>query len=154
MPFVNQYIPFIESEKSVSKTLILPRNIYRIVSYEYADGERKTLSGNKSSLVFVTGIFDKKIYCIKISEIKPDRFFKWLKTIFLKSLDDKRIDESKQLSELLIITAKSGSSMLSKLKSNTIYSAHPNAFRTYNLAGINQVKVVNLKKDTIKEYHK
>jgi hypothetical protein len=154
MPFANQYTQFIESEKAVSKTLILPRNIYRIISYEYADGERKTLSGNKSSLVFVTGIYDNKIYCIKISEIKPDKFFKWLKTIFLKSLDDKRIDESKQLSELLIITAKSGGTMVSKLKSATIYSAHPNAFRTYNLKGLNQVKIVNIKKDTIKEYHK
>jgi hypothetical protein len=154
MPFINQYIPFIESEKSVSKTLIKPRNIYRILSYEYADGERKSLTGNKSSLVFVTGIFEKKVYCIKISEVKPDNFFKWLKTIFLKSLNDKRINESKELSELLIITAKAGGTMLSKLKSNAIYSSHPNAFRTYNLDGINQVKVVNIKKDTIKQYHK
>ena len=78
MPFSLQYKPFILSEESVSKSQILPRNIYKITSYQYVDGTTKTLSGTKTSIVFAIGITtDKKLTCIKISDIKPDKFFKW-----------------------------------------------------------------------------
>ena len=79
MPFSLQYKPLILSEESVSKSQILPRNIYRITSYQYVDGTTKTLSGTKTSIIFAIGITpDKKLTCIKISDIKPDKFFKWL----------------------------------------------------------------------------
>ena len=53
MPFALQYKSLIESETSISKTLVLPRNVYRINSYKYSDGKQKTLSGTTSTIVFV-----------------------------------------------------------------------------------------------------
>jgi hypothetical protein len=69
MPFSLEYKPLIESESSVSKTMIRPRNIYRIKSYKYADGKTKSLAGVETSIVFVIGISPEKVVsCLKITE--------------------------------------------------------------------------------------
>ena len=62
MSFVLQYKNLIESEVKLSKSQIKPRNIYRILVYEYADGDKKSLSGPKATLVFVIGIFEKQLF--------------------------------------------------------------------------------------------
>jgi len=65
MPYSLQYKPLIESESSVSKTLVRPRNIYKINSYKYKDGNTKSLSGVETSFVFVIGITpDKVVSCM------------------------------------------------------------------------------------------
>jgi hypothetical protein len=103
MPFALQYKPLIESETSVSKTLVLPRNIYRINSYKYSDGKQKTLSGTSSTLVFVIGKTpDKKLSCIKISDIKPERFFKWLTKLYIKGLTEEKWTKAEKLEDLII----------------------------------------------------
>ena len=103
MSFALQYKPLIESETSVSKTLVLPRNIYRINSYKYSDGKQKTLSGTTSTIVFVIGKTpDKKLSCIKISEIKPEKFFKWLEKLYIKGLTEENWTKAEKLEELLI----------------------------------------------------
>ena len=61
MSFTLQYKPLIESEKRASKTTLVPRNVYRISSYEFSDGEQKSLTGQNSSLIFLIGIYEKKI---------------------------------------------------------------------------------------------
>ena len=155
MPFVNQYIPFIESEKSVSKTLILPRNIYRILVYEYADGDKKSLSGPKATLVFVIGIFEKQLFCLKISEIKPDKFFKWLKKVFKTTLTDEDIDKAEHLMEVLVLGDKSGKKIYSSyVKPSPIAKGVINPYRTYNLSGITIVQEVKIKKELLKQYYK
>ena len=107
MSFVLQYKNLIESEVKLSKSQIKPRNIYRILVYEYADGERKSLAGAKSTLVFVVGIFEKQLFCLKISEIKPEKFFLWLKNVFKKTLTDislKSVDDIKVDDKRVILT--------------------------------------------------
>ena len=61
MSFTLQYKPLIESEKRASKTTLIPRNVYRISSYEFSDGERKSLTGQYWSLIFLVGIYEKKL---------------------------------------------------------------------------------------------
>ena len=153
MPFSLQYRPFIEKEDSISKILIRPKNVYKIVYYEYADGVAKTLSGPKTAYVFVIGIYDKKLVCLKISEMRPDKFFLWLKTIFQKSLTDKRIDESKRLDEITIRSDRNGSTLYSRyISGKAIITQTKNPYRTYNMDGIRQISEVVIKKDTLKEY--
>ena len=153
MPFSLQYRPFIEKEDSISKILIRPKNIYKIVYYEYADGTAKTLSGPKTAYVFVIGIYDKKLVCLKISEMRPDKFFLWLKTIFQKSLTDERIDESKRLDEITIRSDRNGSTLYNRYVSGkSILTQGKNPYRTYNIDGIRQISEVIIKKDTLKEY--
>ena len=153
MPFSLQYRPFIEKEDSISKILIRPKNVYKIVYYEYADGTAKTLSVPKTAYVFVIGIYDKKLVCLKICEMRPDKFFLWLKTIFQKSLTDERIDESKRLDEITIRSDRNGSTLSNRYVSGTsILTQGKNPYRTYNIDGIRQISEVIIKKDTLKEY--
>ena len=153
MPFSLQYRPFIEKEDPISKVLVRPKNIYKIVYYQYADGVAKTLSGPKTAYVFVIGIYDKKLVCLKISEIRPDKFFLWLKSIFQKTLTNERIDESDRLDEITIRSDRTGSTLFNRyVKGKTIVTQNKNPYRTYNMDGIRQISEVIINKDTLKEY--
>lgn len=157
MSFALQYKPLIESETSVSKTLVLPRNVYRINSYKYSDGKQKTLSGTTSTLVFVVGKTpDKKLSCIKISEIKPEKFFKWLQKLYIKGLTEEIWNNAEKLEELLIEGDVKGSKIFNSFvkPDAIIYGDNPNIYRTYNLTGIKQIEEVKFKKDILKSYSK
>jgi hypothetical protein len=155
MPFSLQYKPLILSEESVSKSQILPRNIYKITSYQYADGTTKTLSGTTTSIVFAIGITsDKKLTCIKISDIKPDKFFKWLKPLFKKGLTESDWKAEQKLAQLLILGDKQGSKIFNQfVKTNPIYSKDPSPYRTYNISGIKQIQEIRIKPDILKTYY-
>jgi hypothetical protein len=155
MPFSLQYTPLILSEESVSKSQILPRNIYRITSYQYVDGTTKTLSGTKTSIIFAIGITpDKKLTCIKISDIKPDKFFKWLKPLFKKGLTESDWTTEQKLGQLLILGDKQGSKVFNQfVKTNPIYSKEPSLYRTYNISGIKQIQEIKIKPDILKSYY-
>ena len=91
MPFINQYNIFIQEFKPASKATLKPKNVYKIVSYDYADGTSKRLTGVSTSYVFLIGIYDSKLNCVKISEFTPVKFFNWLKALFQKTLTDEKI---------------------------------------------------------------
>lgn len=154
MPFTLQYRRFIEKDDDpISKTLVRPKNIYKIIYYQYADGTSKSLSGPETTYVFVIGIYDKKLVCLKISEIQPDKFFIWLKSIFQKSLTNKKIDESNKLEEITIRSDRNGSTLYSRyISGKAIITQTKNPYRTYNMDGIRQISEVVIKKDTLKEY--
>ena len=155
MSFVLQYKNLIESEVKLSKSQIKPRNIYRILVYEYADGERKSLAGAKSTLVFVVGIFEKQLFCLKISEIKPEKFFLWLKNVFKKTLTEQDIDESEHLMDVLVLGDRSGKKIYSSyVKPTPIERGTINPYRNYNLSGITIVQEVKIKKEILKKYYK
>lgn len=157
MSFALQYKPLIESETSVSKTLVLPKNVYRINSYKYSDGKQKTLSGTTTTLVFVIGRTpDKKLSCIKISDIKPEKFFDWLKKLYIKGLTEEMWNKADKLEELLIEADIKGSKIFNSfVKPDAIvYGDNPNIYRTYTLSGIKQIEEVKFKKDVLKSYYK
>ena len=156
MPFALQYKALIESETSVSKTLVLPRNVYRINSYKYADGKQKTLSGTTSTIVFVIGRTpDKKLSCIKISDIKPERFFKWLNKLYIKGLTEEKWANAEKLEDLIIEADVKGSKIFNSfVKPDAVmYGDNPNIYRTYSLTGIKQIEEVKFKKDVLKSYY-
>lgn len=154
--FTLQYNKFIQSEKAVSKTLIRPRNVYRINAYKYVDGKTKSLSGVESALIFVLGISpDKKISCVKISLIKPDIFFKFLKKMFIKGLVEDKVKSATQLEELLVLSDKGGKKLFSSfLKGDSIYDKEPDSYRTYTLTGIKSVDEVTFTAETLLKYYK
>ncbi len=157
MPFALQYKPLIESETSVSKTLVLPRNVYRINSYKYSDGKQKTLSGTTTTLVFVIGRTpDKKLSCIKISDIKPEKFFDWLKKLYIKGLTEEMWNKAEKLEDLIVKADVGGNKIFNSfVKSDSIiYGDNPNIYRTYTLSGIKQIEEVKFKKDVLKSYYK
>lgn len=146
-----QYKKFIEKEERVSKSSLEPKNVYRISSYDYADGESRSLSGINSSLIFVFGIHEKKLNCLKLNDVKPDKFEKWLPTILKPIITEKDIDNMQTLDEIIIDSDRNGSRLFeSKIKSNPIYNGEPRPYRTYNIVGLKFIQEVKLKKEFLK----
>jgi len=75
MSFSREYIPLIEQEEGVAKSLIRPRNIYKINSYTYKDGRTKSLAGTETAYVFVTGISPTKIMKVMLMILKDWKIF-------------------------------------------------------------------------------
>ena len=151
MPYSLQYKPLIESESSVSKTLVRPRNIYKINSYKYKDGNTKSLSGVETSLVFVIGITpDKVVSCVKLSLIKPDIFFRWLKTLIRAGLSEEELQKAESLEDIIVLDAKNGQTIFNQfVKTSRLYHQNPPTYRTYLLKSIKNIEEVTIKKDIL-----
>jgi len=151
MPYSLQYKPLIESESSVSKTLVRPRNIYKINSYKYKDGNTKSLSGVETSFVFVIGITsDKVVSCIKLSLIKPDIFFRWLKTLIRAGLTEEALKNAESLEDIIVLDAKDGQTIFNQfVKTSRLYRQNPPTYRTYLLKNIKNIEQVTIKKDIL-----
>ena len=148
MTNANLYKKYIKKQVPAIKTNLKTRNIYKIESYEYVDGTKKIFRGPDASLVFLIGISpDKKLSVIKFSEVIPDRFFRWLKTMFKSSVTCKQIKKAignDEFETLLLSDTMKGGATFSKLKSDTLYKTDPSAFRTYTLKGIKSISYLYL----------
>jgi hypothetical protein len=153
MAYANLYRKYIKKQVPAVKTSLKTRNIYKIESYEYVDGTKKTFRGPDASLVFLVGISpDRKLSVIKFSEVVPDRFFRWLKTMFRSSITCKQIKEaigSEEFETLLLSDTKKGGATFSKLKTDGLYKTDPSAFRTYTMKGIKSISCLYLDDDYI-----
>jgi hypothetical protein len=148
MPYANQYAKYISKEFLAVKTNLKPRNFYKIITYEYADGRKQTFSGAKSTLIFLMGITpDKKITCIKLSEVRPEKFFAWFKKLVKPALKCETIRGhfiNQEFEKIIIEDTRKGAGVFSKVKTDSIYTQSPGTFRTYNIAGIKQIKTIYL----------
>jgi len=154
MPYAALYKPLIQSEIATSKSRMRVRKLYKIISYEYADGESKQFRGSNAVLVFVLGIFRKKVYCLKVTDIKPDKFFRWLKTIMFKNLKESDFDNLKWLENLTPKADKAGTKLYgSSVKGKTIMKGNPSPFRTYILPNIKQVAWCEFKMEAIEKIY-
>jgi hypothetical protein len=152
-----RYKEYIDTESRIAKTQIEPMNIYRISSYKTIEGDIQSKGGNQSDLVFVIGTFptpqkDRKINCLKISEIRPDKFMMWLK----KLVDKRKVDETDtiiHLNELLIKSDNTGKLIFERFikPSSIVYNLKDSIYRTYNTNGIRYIQEVFLKKEKLKE---
>ena len=156
MPFSREYIPLIEGEEPISKTLIRPRNIYKINSYTYKDGKTKTLSGTETSYIFIIGISpDRVISAIKLSLIKPKDFFRWLKKLYKVGLNETIIKESINLEDILVLDTKNGQKIFNQfVKQSRVYNQSINPYRTYILKNIKNAELVKIKKEVLIQYSK
>lgn len=151
MPFALQYKPLIESESSVSKTMIQPRNIYKINSYKYNDGKTKSLGGVETSIVFIIGISpDKVVSCLKISLIKPDKFFKWLQKLLRVGLSEDEMKNAESLEDIIVLDNRDGKKIFNQfVKSSGLYTQTPPAYRTYLLKNIKNIEEIVIRKDIL-----
>ena len=151
MAYTRQYKAFLKPERRIGKSLIRPRNIYRITTYK--GGEPATRSGEDARYVFVIGIVDKKVHCIKLNPIKPIDF-----TTLIAKLRDKRIpigsDQSLEL--LLKKFSKDGASLFSSfIKNNTkLYSRSLSNYRTYKIDNITNIYEIRFEQDFLQELFK
>ncbi len=156
MPFSKEYIPFIDKEIGVGKSLMRPRNIYKINSYTYKDGTTKSLAGVETSYVFVTGISPTKLVsALKISLVKPKDFFRWLKKLYRPGVSETYINNSERLEDILILDNKDGQKIFNQfVKQSRLYTQSDPTFRTYLLNSIKNVELVSIKKDILIKYIK
>jgi hypothetical protein len=153
---VNYYLRYkelFEFEKRVQKNYIKtnPRNFYRVSRYEYSDGDVKSLTGTNSSLIFVIGVHDDKVNCIKLNEVRPELFLQWMPTLFKLPITVEDIDNMKLTSDLLVISDLSGNGLFeSKIKGKPLYNSNPRPYRTYNLDGLQYIQEIKLKSDILK----
>jgi hypothetical protein len=152
MPNYQRFLPYILENTAIGKTKLRGRNIYKINSYTYSDGEMKTLSGSKSALIFCLGIYDKKLIAIKISEMQPSRFFIWLKSVLKKGLKAEDFNKYTKLENLCIESDLRGNQIFSsKVKNRAIYKIEPELYRTYNMSGIKNIEEIKLSPDILKK---
>jgi len=151
MNYALQYTPILESGTRVSKQDISPYGIYRISTYKYAGGEKERLQGPEETLIFVTGIYQRKVSALKLSNIRPVDFLNWLrKVVGRKSYEEgmKRIDELKLPMDI-------GGNRIYDIyiKNNKPFVQKGAAYRTYNLDGIQYATEMFLNEKTLKQYY-
>ena len=151
MNYAPQYRGYIDVGDRVSKNDIRPYGIYKISTYKYADGDRQTLKGTEETLIFVTGIYQRKVSAIKLSNVQPIKFLNWLKKIVgVNSYTEgkRRIDELKTPFDI-------GGNRIydSYIRNNKDFVAKGAAYRTYNLDGIQYATEVFLNEKTLKQYY-
>jgi hypothetical protein len=147
----SKYRGYIDVGDRVSKQNIRPYGIYKISTYKYTDGDRTTLRGSDETLIFVTGVYQRKVSALKLSNIPPLKFVQWLKKVVgTNSYKEgmKRIDEIK-------LPFDNGGTRIydSYIKNNKDFVAKGAAYRTYNLDGIQYATEVFLNEKTLKQYY-
>lgn len=136
MLYTNQYVQLLNPEYRVSRANIFPRNIYRISTY--SSGNPKTKTGLDSRYVFVIGKVADKIHCIKLNDIPPFEFIKFLNKIRDINVE---VNPDKQLSEHLKRFSLNGSDLFERhIKTNPkIYKTVNSNYRTYFIKNIQNV---------------
>jgi hypothetical protein len=151
-----KYKPFILEEKRVSRSAVKPYGVYRISTYKYADGNKESLTGMDSTIIFVTGIYEQKFSAIKLSSIKPEDFFKWFKKLEDKAsrvLNEERTTNI-GLYDIATIYDRGGERVYtSYVKTATELKKIENPYRTYNKDGIQYMSEVFFKKDLLEKYY-
>lgn len=152
--FSRQYKQFIQKEERISRTLIEPNNVYRISTYKYSDGKTRSLRGVDETLIFVTGIYKKTIYGLKLSKLKPNYFFEWGKK-FINQPDvlneDKALIEFSELSSIQDVTGDRFYNTY--VKNSGILKKPQIPFRSYTVSGIKYVSKVYFKKEILESYY-
>ncbi len=154
MAFTQQYNKLFISESSVSRTLILPKEIYKINSYKYVDGTTKSFTGIETALVFCIGVYDKKLVCVKITNINPTKFLNFLKNILKKGLKEEQFDKAETLSELCITSDKYGKTIFNtylKNRQEILIAQNEPTYRTYNLVGIKSIEKLKFDPKVLKK---
>ena len=142
--------------KRVPKTNLQPYGVYKISTYKYADGNKERLAGSEETIIFVTGIYQKKISALKLSNIPPANFFKWFKKLI--KTDDVVKDllelDNTALYDLGEVFDKGGNRVYDGyIKNNRNFVAKGAAYRTYNLDGIQYSTEIFFKQDTLNKYY-
>lgn len=143
--------------KRVPKTKLEPYGVYKISTYKYADGNKERLAGSEETIIFVTGIYERKVSALKLSNIPPVNFFKWF-TKLIKSnklvKDTALALDNTALYDLGEVFDRGGNRVYDGyIKNNKDFVAKGAAYRTYNLDGIQYATEIFFKKDTLEQYY-
>jgi len=137
-----KWFELLESEKRISRSSIEPHKLYRISVYKKGD------PNSHRRYVFVIGLNrqEKKIDCLKLNNINPIHFIK-----FLNVIKDNRIKitEDLDLDQILMNFPINGKQLFEKhIKPNKlIYSKDIDSYRVYKLDKITYISEVSFEDD-------
>ena len=143
--------------KRVSKGNLQPYGVYKISTYKYADGNKERLAGSEETIIFVTGIYKRKVSALKLSNILPADFFKWF-TKLIKSnqivKDNALALENTALYDLGDVFDVGGNRVYDGyIKNNKDFVRKGAAYRTYNLDGIKYSTEIFFKQEILDKYY-
>jgi hypothetical protein len=158
MNYSNQYDRYLITGKRVPRQQIGPYGLYRISTYKYSNEGRETLRGVDETIIFVTGIYQKKVSALKLSNIKPIDFFLWFRKLRSRSPLtvglNKPTTEAVALYELSNPLDRGGLSIYnSYIKNNKDFVMKNGAYRTYNLNGIQYITELKINSETVNKYY-
>jgi hypothetical protein len=152
--FSQEYKKFIEKESRISRTQITPNNVYRLSTYKYSDGQTRSLRGLDETLIFVTGVYKKTIYGLKLSKLKPNFFLEWGKEIITQKdilNEDTQLIKFSELSPPIDMTGDRF--YRNHIKNSTLLKKPQIPYRSYKLEGIRYVSEVYFKKEILESYY-
>ena len=143
--------------KRVPKNKIQPYGVYKISTYKYADGNKERLAGSEETIIFVTGIYKRKVSALKLSNILPADFFKWFTKLIKSSQIVKNNAlalENTALYDLGDIFDTGGNRIYDGyIKNNKDFVRKGAAYRTYNLEGIQYSTEIFFKQEILDKYY-
>jgi hypothetical protein len=156
MNYSLRYKGMMNKGERVSKSQITPYGIYKISTYKYSEGARTNLRGDDETLIFVTGVYRKKVSALKLSNIEPVKFLNWFRK--LSKGDDEELLESERkqiaLYELATPFDEGGNRVYdSYIKNNKELVAKGASYRTYSIGGIQYATEFYLKPNVLKQYY-
>ena len=138
----------------IAKTNIKPYGVYKISTYKYADGKSGRLAGTEETIIFVTGVYKRKVSALKLSNIIPDFFFKWFKKLGIQNTSSLDRDEPIGLYKIGKPYDIGGQRVYNAyVKSVPKFIGKGAAYRTYNLDGIQYATELFFNKETLKKYY-
>ena len=145
MDYKLQYRQLLTDGRTISRNNIKPRNLYRIQTYSGGD------PNSAERYVFVIGVVDDKIHCLKLNEILPKDFIS-----FLNKIIDKRkpIGPVTTLNEIVKKFNKGGSDLFEQYvkKDTNVYSKNVKSYRIYNQDKISTVSEVFFEPTLLEEF--
>jgi len=156
MNYALRYKGMMDKGDRVAKTEIQPYGLYKISTYKYTEGKRTNLRGDDETLIFVTGVYQRKVSALKLSNIEPVKFLNWFKK--LSKGDDEALFEGDRtkipLYEFATPMDRGGNKVYdSYIKNNKDFVAKGAAYRTYKLDGIQYATEFYLKNNILKQYY-
>lgn len=156
MNYALRYKGMMDKGDRVAKTEIQPYGLYKISTYKYTEGKRTNLKGDDETLIFVTGVYQRKVSALKLSNIEPVKFLNWFKK--LSKGDDEALFEGDRtkipLYEFATPMDRGGNKVYdSYIKNNKDFVAKGAAYRTYKLDGIQYATEFYLKNNILKQYY-
>lgn len=152
--YILRYRKLIEKEQRVARNSIKPNNVYRMSTYKYVEGNTERLQGDNSTLLLVSGIYEGKIYGLKISYLKPEIFFKWAEEIVT---ENKVFQEDKKLisfNELAPSRDRKGERLYNEhIKNNSLIKKPDIPFRSYDRNGIRYISEVFFNREILESYY-
>ena len=92
--------------------------------------------------------------CIKLTEVKPDKFFQWLKKAFKRTVKAEDIDNAlieSKIDTLLLRDNRVGTKTFSAVKNDSLYKMAPGSYRTYLISGIKRISLMKLDGEYLKK---